>query len=495
MSRYHTPSTRAHYLQVIAVILVISVSLLFGYYVLRRMRAKGKEPKFLPGSFFKRKWQSWTPNSKYRQVDDSRGSQDLTAANTTYNRAVETEERAATQAVAAGVDRNTSVRSVMTLPAYHPSPNPGEEVIGREGERGGMDTVVEFPETNDEEETRREDQMESLYQIRLARRREIAEREERRRERREAREAGDTTRLEQLRIESRQRANGANSTDNLNGGLSASAATLIAEHQSRGRDRRVSAVSYGDVGHVRHDGTRLRANSNDSERGGLLDGAAPMGEEGDRPRASSDAGSSLAEPRPAFRNRDRSGSSALSISTTASDLEQPRPFTPGSTQHGESDRPPRTSDSNNTSNSSPTDTRFTPEESTGSEGADVPIVNVESPSVNQPPEYDELEWGDAPAYSEHRASLRRSQQAAEARRSGLDRNASNASQRAFDALARRSVAPQLPELNLPRISVQGATEPNTPVTPNMTVGSPEVGGRGNRDRRSRLDRDENWDEV
>ena len=467
--------------QIIIVVVILAISLLGSYSVLRRLRARGKQPKFLPGSFFKRKWESWTPNSKYRQVNDGHGGQDL-ATNTAYNRGVEVEERAASQAAADGVDRHTSVRSVMTLPPYQLSPKEGEQVIGREGERAGMDTVVEFPENNDEEETRREDQMESLYQIRLARRREIAEREERRRERREARDRGDWARLEELRRASRLRAaGGETSTDNLNAGLSTSAATLIAEHQSRGRDRRVSSVAYADVGQVRHDGTRLRANSNESERGGLLAGAAAMGENDGRPRASSDAASSLAEPRPHFRNR--SGSSALSISTTASDMDPPPVLTPGSTQHADSDRPPRTSDSNGTSDSSPTANRFTPEDSTGSEGADIgesriPItVTQQTPTENYPPSYDHLEWGDAPAYSERQASIRRAQ--------------SNASQRAFDSLVRNSQAPQLPQLNLPSIYVEGATEPNTPVTPNLSVGSPDPEGR----RRSRFDRDGGWDEV
>ena len=323
----------------------------------------------------------------------------------------------------------------MTLPPYSQTPKESEQVIGREGDRAGMDTVVEFPETQDDEETRREDQMESLYQIRLARRREIEEREERRRERREARERGDFRRLEELRRDSRQRANQSN--ESVNGGLSASAATLIAEHQSRGRDRRVSSVSYAELGHVRHDGTRLRANSNESERGGLLSGAAPMGEGEDassRPRGSSES-HSLAEPQPHFRNR--STSSALSISTTASDLERPA-FTPQG-----SDRPP-TSGSNNTSNSSPTANRFTPDESTGSDDiaeSRVPVIETQSPGL---PTYETAQWGDAPPYTERQEAIRR------------------ASQR-----ARERGVPQLQSLDLPAISVEGATEPNTPVTPDL----------------------------
>lgn len=312
-----------------------------------------------------------------------------------------------------------------------------------------MDTVVEFPENQDEEESRREEQMESLYQIRLARRREIAEREQRRRERREARDRGDWNRLEELRRDSRQRAN--QSSEEVNGGLSASAATLIAEHQSRGRDHRVSSVSYAELGRVRHDGTRIRANSNDSESGGLLGGAAPMGDDSSlRPRGSSES-HSLAEPRPHFRNR--SASSALSISSNASDVDRPT-FTPQS-----SDRP-RTSGSNNTSESSPTANRFTPEDSTGSDDigeSRIPVIETmtASPDRPQPPTYETLEWGDAPPYTEAQMAVRR------------------ASQRASELARTTSRAPQLPELRLPSISVEGATGPNTPVTPGMSIGSPD----------------------
>ena len=66
----------------------------------------------------------------------------------------------------------------MTLPPYSYSPKPTEQILGREGERAGMDIVAEFPGTADEEENRREDEMESLYQIRQARRQEIADSEE-----------------------------------------------------------------------------------------------------------------------------------------------------------------------------------------------------------------------------------------------------------------------------------------------------------------------------
>jgi hypothetical protein len=51
-------------------------------------------------------------------------------------------------------DRNTSVRSVMTLPAYRQKATDTEQVLGREGERDGIDVVVEFPTAEDEEAMR-----------------------------------------------------------------------------------------------------------------------------------------------------------------------------------------------------------------------------------------------------------------------------------------------------------------------------------------------------
>ncbi|KAF1933853.1 uncharacterized protein M421DRAFT_45 [Didymella exigua CBS 183.55] len=168
------------------------------------------------------------------------------------------------QAGTAGVDRNTSVRSVMTLPAYSRSVRENERVLGREGERAGMDNVVELPETADDEESQRNEEMESLYQIRLARRAEAAEREARREARRDARARGDTIALAEIRRRAEEAAD-----------LSVSQ-MLIAEHQTRSRDRRVSSVAYGDLGVARHDGTRLRANSHDSDNRPLLDSAASI---------------------------------------------------------------------------------------------------------------------------------------------------------------------------------------------------------------------------
>lgn len=200
----------------------------------------------------------------------------------------------------AGVDRNTSVRSVMTLPPYAPAARENEQVLGREGERGGIDTVVEYPETHEEEEGRREDEMESLYQIRLARRAEAREREERRQARRDARSRGDHAALAEIRRRAEQAAEESVSQ------------TLIAEHQTTNRDRRVPSVQYGDLGVARHDGTRLRANSAESDNRPLLDSAASISGQSGRSRA-------LSNNTLHSHYRGPSASSVLSVSTRASD--------------------------------------------------------------------------------------------------------------------------------------------------------------------------------
>ena len=184
-----------------------------------------------------------------------------------------------------GVNRNTSVRSIMTLPPYHPSPLPTERLIAREGERAGVDTVIEFPETVDEEEARREADMDELYQVRVARRQEAEERRERRHARRAAREAGDWARVEQLRVqaliaENARRADSLGSAGSSSSSLPRDgAAAMLAEHQSRAlsRERRVSSVSYADLGMARHDGSRIRTDSMESDHRPLLDSAASIG--------------------------------------------------------------------------------------------------------------------------------------------------------------------------------------------------------------------------
>ncbi|KAF2022055.1 hypothetical protein BU24DRAFT_338904, partial [Aaosphaeria arxii CBS 175.79] len=202
----------------------------------------------------------------------------------------------------AGVDRNTSVRSVMTLPAYSLAARENERILAREGERGGVDTVVEFPETQEDEEARREQEMDSLYQIRLARRTEAQEREERRQARREARLRGDTQAMAEIRRRTEAAAE-----------LSRSQ-MLIADHQAANRERRVSSVQYGDLGVARHDGTRLRANSTESDNRPLLDSAASISGQSGHSRAVSNntLGTS-------HHHRVTSASSVLSVSSRGSD--------------------------------------------------------------------------------------------------------------------------------------------------------------------------------
>jgi hypothetical protein len=190
----------------------------------------------------------------------------------------------------------------MTLPVYRPKATDNELVLGREGERDGIDMVVEMRNA-EEEEALRDEEMEALYQIRAARRRQLAEREERRRARREARDTHDTVALRELR--ERTATSTTRNTEEIE--------ELRSEH-GRIRDTRqraVSSVSYADVGIARADGTRIRANSTDSnDRVGLLSDAASIG--GD--------GSSL------FHRRDRSASATLSIDTARM---MDRPDSPG----------------------------------------------------------------------------------------------------------------------------------------------------------------------
>ena len=297
-----TKSTQA----IVAVIGGI-LAFLLAFYLLRRTRLKHKSPKYIPTSFLKKAWQKWEPESKnYRLPDTNDHLEPIGGARTTGLRPPSSFDASARDAVevannattAAGVDRNTSVRSVMTLPAYHPNALQNEQVLGREGDRGGIDVVIEFPETVDEEERQREEEMEALYQVRLARRRENEEREERRRLRREARDRGDYVALREIQARARESSTAS---------AGQTVEELRAEHAriKQERQRAVSSVSYGDLGVARHDGTRVRANSTESERVGLL----------------GDAASIAASSR--YHRRDRSTSSVLSIDTMNSDLPSP----------------------------------------------------------------------------------------------------------------------------------------------------------------------------
>jgi hypothetical protein len=143
----------------------------------------------------------------------------------------------------------------------------------------------------------------------VARRREIAEREERRQRRREARDRGDFMTAERIRMEGIQAAH----QREISG-----ATAMIAEHQSRNRDRRVSSVSYADLGVARHDGTRIRANSNESERP-LLDSAASI-------HGAASLTPWMSELGGAYHSRNRSNTTSSQTSLTAGgDNYSPRP--------------------------------------------------------------------------------------------------------------------------------------------------------------------------
>ncbi|CAG8044480.1 unnamed protein product [Penicillium nalgiovense] len=331
-----------------AVSIIFAIALCVGtFFLFRYLRQRNYEPKYLPGKYLKRKWKEWSPGSaSYGQVPNQTGQ------DTSYRGAGTAPEMQSTD----GIRRDTSIRSIMTLPPYSQSPKPTEQVIAREGERAGMDMVVEYPETAEEQESRREEQMDAMYQIRLQRRQELADRETRRRERREARARGDSARLERLNAETRARTQrrraGTNSATDVS--------TLLAEHQSRERDRRISSVSYAELGRVRHDGSRLRADSHNSD----------IHDSDSRPLLQSDAVSSAApsfEPSSLDSRGQSIASSIMSEPHNSTELE--RLTLAPTTTHGSSRPTSQTDD------------------------GDLGMLNIPPP-----PDYEHLDWGDAPAY-------------------------------------------------------------------------------------------------
>ncbi|KAJ5514341.1 hypothetical protein N7463_003893 [Penicillium fimorum] len=328
----------------VSIIFVVAIGVA-AYFLSRQLRQLNYEPTYLPGKFLKQKWKQWgTGSASYGEVP-TQGAQD-----TSYRGASTTPEMQTNT----GVRRDTSIRSIMTLPPYSFSPKPTEQVIAREGERGGMDMVVEYPETAEEQETRREEQMDSLYQIRLQRRQELADREARRRERREAEARGDAARLERLNAETRARTQRRRA--GTNGRINVTA--VLAEHQSRERDRRIASVSYAELGRVRHDGSRLRADSHNSD----------SHDSDSRPLLQGDAVSSTAASFELSNVNSRGQSISSSImSNPATELE-PLGLTP-TTTHGSSRPVSQTDD------------------------GDLGTLNIPPP-----PDYEHLDWGDAPAY-------------------------------------------------------------------------------------------------
>lgn len=349
---------------VIAAVLVTS----FGTFLaLRQVRAYFPDPWWLPGPWLKAKWSSWQPSparKRHQKSVDRSVSQE--PASPSVGRSMMDRLRPRTERSnlnqATIVDRHTSVRSIATLPAYSSDARDSEQVLGREGERAGVDTVVELPEREEEEEARRNDEMESLYQIRLQRRQEREAREERRRLREEARARNDQATLDELRRASRRHRE--------NREASGSEA-MLREHRAKDRKGRAPSVNYWDVGLARHDGSRVRANSNDSTQAPLLNSAASM--------------AGVSDSRPGTRMHDRNlsttslrlGLSAeLSDDDGASDFEMVTPWT--------SSRRPSTS-------------------ATSQNPADGDLGAARLPGV-EPPQYEDLGWPhqvpeeEAPAY-------------------------------------------------------------------------------------------------
>ncbi|KAI7548737.1 hypothetical protein KC331_g4228 [Hortaea werneckii] len=328
----HGAKTQTVIIAIVSVAIAISLAV-FTYISLRAVRRRHPNPKYVPTAFLKKRWEAWTPRATFTskagysarlQENPSVPTLHLRSARNSVQNVLDLERAQMQQGIdgnGATVDRHTSVRSVMTLPAYSRSVRENERILAREGERDGVDVVIEAPESEGEEEHRRDEEMENLYQIRVQRRQEIADRDDRRRRRREARARNDQAELRRITQESRA----AEEAREISG-----AVAMIAEHHSRSRDRRVSSVSYADLGVARHDGTRIRANSNESDRP-LLDSAASMsgGAPGTiRPWSAHDS------IRPYLHERGRSGSTAASY---VSDLSQDAGGGNGS---GEMDLPP-----------------------------------------------------------------------------------------------------------------------------------------------------------
>ncbi|EED16480.1 conserved hypothetical protein [Talaromyces stipitatus ATCC 10500] len=303
---------------------VTILALLLVFIMIRRLRIREAEPRLLPGRS--------KANARVGGLNRNRTTTTTLTADLSSTANLNSRNN---QITSNPPHRGQSIRSIITLPSYSRLPKEEEQVIAREGEREGMDMVVEFPETADEEENRREEEMESLYQIRLRRREELAERDERRRLRREARAAGDTARLQQLSRDSLAATRASMSRPSAN--------AMLAEHQARtrGRHRRISSVTYADIGHVRHDGSRIRANSNDSDQRPLLD----------LTRQSTQS---------VFTVHSHNRSSTSGISTLSASVHS-----------GDNDTPPS---------------------ELGAEDGDLSTAHI------PPPSYDYDDWGEAPAY-------------------------------------------------------------------------------------------------
>ena len=147
----------------VTIAVLVSVGVIV-YIVLKNLRSRHSNPKYIPTKYLKRRWEAWNPigftkggNYSSRLQENSSvptlhlRSDNRSARGSAYN-LVDPERAEASEAPETTVDRHTSVRSIMTLPAYSKSVRENEQVLGREGERDGIDVVLEQPETIDEEE-------------------------------------------------------------------------------------------------------------------------------------------------------------------------------------------------------------------------------------------------------------------------------------------------------------------------------------------------------
>lgn len=306
-----------------------------GYLILRHCRKSQREPpRFLPEALRKR-WREWNPGTYTSPGPTPRHPSTRNSARNRHLR----NANPGGGAGGAGIDRNTSVRSVMTLPEYRPiAAADRERTIAREGERGGIDVVIEFPETIDEEESRREEHMQTLYEIRLARQLERAA----------TRESAELSAAAAM-----GRPGSSESSVRLVApDPPVSAAQLMTALASiTERERRLSKVQYAEIGVARHDGTRVRP-SMDSDRP-LLDATAPMGNSAASLRSTyahgrSESGVSYASATPERRGSEeiiRMGGARPSTDTRresepVANGDDPPPFAPGNYDGGEWGPPP-----------------------------------------------------------------------------------------------------------------------------------------------------------
>lgn len=329
------PGGQGKSLIVAVVFVAVLLFSLFIYVGLRLLRRSTPEPPtWLPG-VIRSWWTKWIPGTYIPTPISEReavAAANATAASsmssrhsdrsTTYNdsrRDRHSSRRDRHRDVQThGIDRNTSIRSIMTLPEYRPVASPGKETtIGREGERAGIDIVLEFPETSTEEEERREEHMQALYEIRLARQLERAEARE---------NAANGSRRNRHASPS-----GNDRGRNRDGSSSTSLAAALAAVTER--ERRLANVAYAEVGTARPDGSRVRASSTASERDNqpLLSSGASMGRHG---RSVSIESVEMFSARPSMETRPTPSSGSRQVSGVRSMLDVDRETTPPPPDYG-----------------------------------------------------------------------------------------------------------------------------------------------------------------